>query len=378
VYAAAAVGALLAAAAALGGAQLLAAAPPALEMPQNDTDVRPLLQAAAGKLQEFQAKFQRVDADLAEFRPFMDRLHTAEARLDAVAARLEAVASQDALAEVRDSVAALDARMAAHERDVQATLQGWKGRPMVTQDDIRTTVRGELETFAADRTGRPDWALHRAGGRVTAHSELWARPRDLYSQAQRVGHRVAAAVEGAQISDRLPAGWAGWADGLLGRLPPAVTVHPKASAWLLEPPAHGGAEVPGDCLALKGGTGFVEVKLRGPVAVDAVTLEHIPKAISYNIATAPRRFRLGGWTEGSDAAPVDFGEHEYTLESALQTFSLPHVPLSYRLVDTVRFELVSNWGYEAYTCLYRLRVHGSPPRPGPPGAAAAARALEGP
>ena len=51
---------------------------------------------------------------------------------------------------------------------------------------------------------------------------------------------------------------------------------------------------PGDCLALKGGSGFVDVKLRGPVAVDAVTLEHIPKAISYNIATAPRRFRLRG------------------------------------------------------------------------------------
>ena len=91
------------------------------------------------------------------------------------------------------------------------------------------------------------------------------------------------------------------------------------------------------------------------------TLEHIPKAISYNIATAPRRFRLRGWREGSDAAPVDFGEHEYSLETALQTFSLAHVPPGQRLVDAVRFELVSNWGYEAYTCLYRLRVHGEAP-----------------
>ena len=58
---------------------------------------------------------------------------------------------------------------------------------------------------------------------------------------------------------------------------------------------------------------------------------------------------------------MDFGEHEYSLETALQTFSLAHVPPGQRLVDAVRFELVSNWGYEAYTCLYRLRVHGEAP-----------------
>jgi hypothetical protein len=48
-------------------------------------------------------------------------------------------------------------------------------------------------------------------------------------------------------------------------------VHPKADEWVIS----ASQEAAGECLALNGGGGWVDLRLREAVAVEAVTLEHI-------------------------------------------------------------------------------------------------------
>jgi SUN domain-containing protein 1/2 len=52
-------------------------------------------------------------------------------------------------------------------------------------------------------------------------------------------------------------------------------VHPNADEMLK--PSFG---EPGKCFALKGSSGFVQIKLRGAIVPEAVTLEHVAKVLS--------------------------------------------------------------------------------------------------
>ena len=72
--------------------------------------------------------------------------------------------------------------------------------------------------------------------------------------------------------------------------------------------------------------------------------------------------KLGGLQRRNGTAARTLGDLEYkrTLahepRSAVQTFALG----GGRAVDHLRIEVLSNYGNAAYTCLYRVRVHGIP------------------
>jgi SUN domain-containing protein 1/2 len=53
-----------------------------------------------------------------------------------------------------------------------------------------------------------------------------------------------------------------------------------APQWVLSPMM---AEMPGDCLALNGTSGYIDIKLRTRVMPTAFTLEHVDKSIAFNI-----------------------------------------------------------------------------------------------
>lgn len=189
-------------------------------------------------------------------------------------------------------------------------------------------VRRVLDSYAADRTGRPDFALASAGGGIVGHSMIAseAQPRWVV-----LWQRVAA-----------------W-------MPYVEFVHPSADQMVLSPVGQ-----PGQCLSLSGSSGHVDIRLRARTYVDAVTLEHVPRSIAFDESSAPREVRVSA----SDGAPSRGGTNitqlltaQYDMNnSPVQTFRVkaPHA------CDHIRLQVMSNHGNTRYTCLYRVRVHGHP------------------
>lgn len=114
----------------------------------------------------------------------------------------------------------------------------------VSLDEMRLfakeMVEREVERHAADGLGIVDYALWSGGARVVKHSEPFSA-----------------------------GGKAGFF-GTMGR----GSVHSNAQKVI--EPSFG---EPGQCFALQGSSGFVEIKLRSGIVVQAVTLEHVAKVI---------------------------------------------------------------------------------------------------
>ncbi len=49
-----------------------------------------------------------------------------------------------------------------------------------------------------------------------------------------------------------------------------------------------GGPIPGECLPLNGSKGFVDIKLRSAIVPTALTYEHVPTSIAYDIRSAPQ------------------------------------------------------------------------------------------
>uniref|UniRef100_A0A2K6RIG5 Sad1 and UNC84 domain containing 5 n=1 Tax=Rhinopithecus roxellana TaxID=61622 RepID=A0A2K6RIG5_RHIRO len=120
---------------------------------------------------------------------------------------------------------------------------------------------------------------------------------------------------------------------------------------------------PGNCWAFEGNRGQVTIQLAQKVYLSNLTLQHIPKTISPSgsLDTAPKDFVIYGM-EGSPKEEVFLGAFQFQPENIIQMFPLQNQPA--RAFSTVKVKISSNWGNPAFTCLYRVRVHGSvaPPR----------------
>ncbi|KAL4858223.1 tRNA pseudouridine(38/39) synthase [Chlorella vulgaris] len=266
------------------------------------------------------------------------------------ACNAQAVTTADLAAEVtqlRQAVAAAEAAAAA------ATAQAQGHRHSVPPGEssellklIRREVSGALELFVADRTGLPDYALAATGAVVVAHSPVHLPRPGLFQRRLINVHRM--------------------------------SVHPEATKRLLAPFSQ-----PGECLPLVGSSGYVDVRLTEPIRPSAVTYEHVPAAIqrSLNIGSAPRNLTLSGflgmppphpsspveaqkrYADSGTAPPAEVHLASFSVNATgrhtVHTFP---VELAARevLIDHVRLSFSSNHGRREYTCLYRLRVHGTP------------------
>ncbi|CAN7075370.1 unnamed protein product, partial [Brassica oleracea var. botrytis] len=143
---------------------------------------------------------------------------------------------------------------------------------------------------------------------------------------------------------------------------------------------------PRQCFPLKGGSGYVQVRLRGHIVPEAVTLEHVSKlcscaiyflstilmlrfmhreieqAVAYDRSSAPKDCRVSGWLEDKDMESetmLFLTEFTYDLDrSNAQTFDVADSARS-GLVNTVRLEFTSNHGSSSvFTHLY-LQIQGS-------------------
>ncbi|CAH2054155.1 unnamed protein product [Thlaspi arvense] len=185
----------------------------------------------------------------------------------------------------------------------------------------RDIVEKEIGKHAADGLGRVDYALASGGAFVMDHSDPYL-----------VGNG---------------GNWFGTS---------RRRVHSKAAKMLT--PSFG---EPGQCFPLKGSSGYVQVRLRTPIIPEAVTLEHVSKAVAYDRSSAPKDCRVSGWLEDRDMESETMlllTEFSYDLDrSNAQTFEIADSAHS-GFVNTVRLDFTSNHGSSSHTCIYRFRVHG--------------------
>ncbi|XP_062320587.1 uncharacterized protein LOC134022865 isoform X2 [Osmerus eperlanus] len=119
---------------------------------------------------------------------------------------------------------------------------------------------------------------------------------------------------------------------------------------------------PGRCWPMPGSQGFLAISLSHPIAISHVTLDHLPR---YNhptgeIHSAPKDFLVYGTSvEGGEKTLLGTFTYDKDGDSS-QTFQIPSADDT--VYHSVELRVLSNWGNQEYTCLYRFRVHGQTPR----------------
>ncbi|XP_066142120.1 SUN domain-containing protein 3-like isoform X2 [Euwallacea fornicatus] len=120
--------------------------------------------------------------------------------------------------------------------------------------------------------------------------------------------------------------------------------------------------LPGRCFAFKGTTGTVRIKLGKPISIGRVTLSHASRLLlgMQGMTSAPREFEVHGYT-GRDGDPGNsLGKFTYDwLGKPHQTFNVKKTFSNNQIFEEVELAILSNYGKEEFTCVYRFRVHKS-------------------
>ncbi|ORX43001.1 hypothetical protein BCR36DRAFT_361733 [Piromyces finnis] len=197
------------------------------------------------------------------------------------------------------------------------------------------------KTIRQDFVGLPDFALESGGARVI--SKLTSETYQLQ-----------------------PEGFVGALSKLLG-----VAIKPgRPPTEAIQPTVHAG-----ECWGMKGSSGVLTLKLSKSIIPTQITLEHLSKEISFSISSAPRFIEIYAIHDikafsanyiahsldlvGSDKPYTTLiGKIEYDpAKKSLQTFD---VDLLSDPIQYIQFQFLENWGHSDYTCIYRVRVHGTP------------------
>ncbi|XP_039631463.1 SUN domain-containing protein 1-like isoform X1 [Polypterus senegalus] len=195
----------------------------------------------------------------------------------------------------------------------------------VSEEQVRVIVNNALKLYSEDKTGLVDYALESGGGSIlstrcsetyetkTALMSLFGFPLWYFSQSPRV---------------------------------------------VIQPDVY-----PGNCWAFKGSQGYLVIRLSLAIYPTAFSVEHIPKSLSPtgNISSAPKDFTAYGLEDENQEEGTMLVHFTYDESGApLQTFPVTgENPNIYQIIE---IRVTSNWGHPEYTCLYRVRVHGTPNR----------------
>ncbi|XP_020029444.1 SUN domain-containing protein 2 isoform X3 [Castor canadensis] len=193
----------------------------------------------------------------------------------------------------------------------------------VTEEQVHRIVKQALQRYSEDRIGMVDYALESGGASVisTRCSETYETKTALLS--------------------------------LFG-IP--LWYHSQSPRVILQPDVH-----PGNCWAFQGPQGFAVVRLSARIHPTAVTLEHVPKALSPNstISSAPKDFAIFGFDEDLQQDGTLLGTFTYDQDGEpIQTFYFQAPKMA--TYQVVELRILTNWGHPEYTCIYRFRVHGEP------------------
>ncbi|XP_049915298.1 SUN domain-containing protein 1-like isoform X3 [Epinephelus moara] len=194
---------------------------------------------------------------------------------------------------------------------------------LVTQEDVHVIVKNALRLFSQDQTGLADYALESGGGSI-----LSTRCSETYE------------TKAALLS-------------LFGFPLWYFSQSPRA---VIQPDVH-----PGNCWAFRGSTGFLVIRLSMTILPTAFSLEHIPKTLAPSGAlhSAPRDFSVCGLDDESQERGKLLGTYTYDEDGeALQTYAVTEE--NDQPFQIIEVKVLSNWGHQEYTCMYRFRVHGTP------------------
>ncbi|KAJ3073100.1 SUN domain-containing protein 3 [Podochytrium sp. JEL0797] len=219
------------------------------------------------------------------------------------------------------------------------------------KDILDTLIATAMDKFAADGIGRADYALEATGGHVV--QALTSEPYQRESKS----------MVGRWMGYKQRVGWG-----------PFVAISE--------------GNQPGKCWAMEGSSGTLGIRLAQPILPTAFTVDHASPLLLLStppssLSTSPKRVEL--WVLYSDTAKLDYTDPA-TRKLPTATEKLPAGMLVSTqtfdpkvknvqtfevdaeagkvmrergvLVKTVVLRVVENWGNEAYTCLYRVRVHG--------------------
>ncbi len=224
------------------------------------------------------------------------------------------------------------------------------------RETVLALIDEALERYSADRIGKQDFALFSAGGRIIP--SLTSPDYEIKSPSSWLSKLVPGSGSPSIVKGRS-----------------AVMAIHKDSA-------------PGMCWPFAGSDGQLGVALSQPVVVSDLTFEHAPKSLVGDaIASAPREISVWGLMQSSEdvhkfsrykaeraatnAEPMPMppsddnlylGSYLYdTAGKAVQTYPVPPELSALQIPTSVlRFRVTSNHGNPDFTCVYRVRVHGTP------------------
>ncbi|KAG7451264.1 uncharacterized protein BT62DRAFT_984448 [Guyanagaster necrorhizus] len=259
-------------------------------------------------------------------------------------------------------------REAAKAGAAVASMSWWnngkKGLTIKSSDGQDVTKL--VEQLDKDTIAKPDFALHSGGARIIpslTSPTFEIRPRTLRGQ-----------VFGTITGD-------GYA---IGR-PPITALHHESHN--------------GHCWPFAGSSGQLAVVLAAPAYIKEISIDHVAKEVAFDMRSAPRRMEVWGLVEGRENI-VKVGEWKAEkarlraealgrgeiVEEEEYPKTLPKLPMYVRIaafdyniyapnhvqtfpvLDEIQdlgvdfgivvLRILSNWGRDEFTCLYRFRVHG--------------------
>jgi hypothetical protein len=287
------------------------------------------------------------------------------------------------------------------EKDMVAASSPSAPENCVTPEQALNVVHGALLKHNRDDIGLID---HAQGATILHEftSETYTPPPE---HSQLLGNVWWRKYIPEDWERALPIGWEGWNVGLSSSLFHTVQKGGASTAapeTILHPNV-----LPGSCWPMQGKRGNVMISLPYPVQVTAITLDHASHYLltdsDRQLKSAPRNVRIFGYPpcQGGDCAGLNFdatkkslvADIEYDLDETvnIQTFPVENAngkgggavaggscsstveeaacdsglglqdeEAVEGLYSAIQVEIVDNWGNEAYTCLYRVRVHGDP------------------
>jgi hypothetical protein len=228
------------------------------------------------------------------------------------------------------------------------------GKGDLSSEAMERIVETAIHKYATDTLAKPDYALYSSGARI---NPLLTSPTYFHSPKSFVKRF------GSYVFGGAGATWG----------------HQPAMALFQDTNV-------GMCWAFPGDHGYLGIRLSEPVLVTDVSVEHVHREVSKNIASAPKQWSLYGLITDDDARSqiesVTSGLYELSSSSSnlprgytllvrgeyninddegktIQTFPIPMAIKRLNIpIEQVVFAVGNNWGNNEYTCLYRVRVHG--------------------